>query len=116
MSIRETREAMNARYAEAFNRGDAAACADLYAEDAAFLLSGSHPVRGRQAIQALHQRFIEAGVKMVSLDTLDIESHGDLAYAIVAYATQEESGKALLVMKRQPDGSWKTQVESVTAS
>ena len=39
MSIRETREAMNARYAEAFNRGDAAACADLYAEDAAFLLS-----------------------------------------------------------------------------
>ena len=71
MSIREIREAMNARYLEAFNRGEAAACADLYAEDAAFLLSGSHPVRSRQAIQALHQRFIEAGVKMVSLDTLD---------------------------------------------
>ncbi len=116
MSIREDREAMNARYVEAFNRGDAAACADLYAEDAAFLLSGSHPLRGRQAIQALHQRFIEAGVKMISLDTLDVEAHGDLAYAIVAYATEEESGKALLVMKRQPDGSWKTQIESVTAS
>ena len=29
MSIREDREAMNARYVEAFNRGDAAACADL---------------------------------------------------------------------------------------
>ena len=53
---------------------------------------------------------------MISLDTLDVEAHGDLAYAIVAYATEEESGKALLVMKRQPDGSWKTQIESVTAS
>jgi uncharacterized protein (TIGR02246 family) len=116
MTIREVREAMNARYIEAFNRGDATACADLYAEDAAFLLRGSLPVRGRRAIQALHERFIEAGVKMASLDILDIESHGDLAYAIVAYATEEESGKALLVLKRQPDGSWKTQVESVTAN
>jgi uncharacterized protein (TIGR02246 family) len=116
MSIREDRDAKNATYVEALNRGDAAACADLFAEDAAFLLRGSHPVRGRPAIQALHQRFIEAGVKMLSLDTLDIEAHGDLAYAILAYATEEESGRALLVMKRQSDGSWKVQVESVTAS
>lgn len=114
MAIRTVLKDLAARYIDAFERGDAIACGATFAKDASFLFRGGS-VQGRDDIVALHEHFIRAGVKIVSLETLESENYGDLGYAIQSYATANEVGRMLLVLKRQPDDSWQIQVQSVTS-
>ena len=67
-------------FAAAFNGGDGAGVAALYAEDAALLPPDGARVDGRDAIQAFWQGAIDGGVGGLILETIEVESHGNLAY------------------------------------
>ena len=108
------------RYVEAYSRGDAAAVADFYTEDAKILPPNMEMVSGKQAIQEFWKTAMEMGVKQINLETAEVVYDGNLAYERgVSIATIEpkgeqartERGKYLVVRKRQPDGSWKAAVD-----
>lgn len=116
MSISQELEEKIARYIEAFNSGDiAGACSLNYTEDATYMFPHHEAVHGRNAIAALQTAIFKTGTRLRSIKVQEAGQDGCLAYAIFTYATEEETGKALEVLKRQADGAWKTHVESITA-
>ncbi len=114
MTIRTVLKDLSAHYIDALDQGDAGACGANFAENASFLFRGGS-VQGREDIVVLHEHFIRAGVKMLKIETLESENFGDLGYAVQSYATANEMGRILLVLKRQEDDTWKIQVQSVTS-
>jgi len=114
MTIRTVLKDLSARYIDALERGDAEACGVNFTENASFLFRGGS-VQGRADIIALHEHFIRAGVKMLSIETLESDNFGDLGYAIQSYATANETGRMLLILRRQEDDTWRVQVQSVTS-
>jgi len=108
------------RFMEAFHRGDAAAAADFYTEDAKILPPNMEMVSGKQAIQAFWKMGMDMGVRKINLETVEAGYDGDIAYergvstvTIQPEGGQErtERGKYLVVLKRQADGSWKVAVD-----
>ena len=107
-------------YVEAYNRGDAAAAADFYAEDAKVLPANMEMVSGKQAIREFWKTAMEMGVKKINLETAEVGYDGNLAYergvSIVniepkGKQARTERGKYLIVLKRQTDGSWKVALD-----
>lgn len=114
MELRSAVESLGTEWEAAFNAGDAAMVAGLYAEDATLLPNDSDMVEGRQAIQEFWADFIAGAPEgaAVDLQTVAVEGAGDLAYEIgrvTATANGEvlEQGKYLVVLRHQSDGSWK---------
>ena len=98
------------RYVEASNQGDVATLASLYAEDAMLLPPDHEPIQGREAIRAFWRQGTDEGLEVTNLA---VEVSGNLGYLVGQYhlpATDEEpadSGKYVMCLKRQRDGSWK---------
>jgi uncharacterized protein (TIGR02246 family) len=101
---------------------DPQALADLFTEDAVLLEPGSAPVIGKQAILAENKKdqAEHSHMKVVSYtpEIKDIQIVDGIAYEWDYFdASFSESGKgndvqtfrakALRILKRQPDGSWK---------
>ena len=114
-NVRAAIEAANKQFITALNRGDAAAVAAMYTADARLLPPNSPMGEGRQAIQQFWQGAIGAGAKMVSLETLHVESQGSLAYEVGRYTltsptagggTTTDTGKYVVVWERE-GGKWK---------
>ena len=109
---RKAIEAAVERYVEASNKGDAATMASLYAEDAVLLPPDHEPIRGR-ARSASGTSGGKAPTSALKVTTLAVEVDGSLGYLVGRYnlpATEEEpadSGKYVMCLKRQRDGSWK---------
>jgi uncharacterized protein (TIGR02246 family) len=107
---RQAIEAAVRRYVAASNQGDAEALAALYADDAMLLPPDHEPIRGREAIGAFWRQGTDEGLEVT---TLAVEVDGDLGYSVGRYhlpPTDEEpadSGKYVMCLKRQRDGSWK---------
>ena len=108
--------ATNRQFEEAIARGDAAACAAVYTEDAEILPPDSPAMTGKQAAQGLWQSIIDMGVKGISLQTLELEEMGDRAVERGAVTidiqgeggqTTQASAKFIVLWKRQADGAWK---------
>ena len=108
------------RFMEAYHRGDAAAAADFYTEDAKILPPNMEMVSGKEAIQEFWKTAMSMGVRRINLETVELGYDGDLAYergvstvTIQPEGGQErtERGKYLVVLKRQADGSWKLAVD-----
>jgi uncharacterized protein (TIGR02246 family) len=91
---------------DAYNAGDSARVASLYAEDGQYL-SAHVAARGREAIQAYFQRGIAGGGHIDAVTVLDSGSDGTLAYAAGTYAAnnagQKVDGRILLVLRRCED-------------
>lgn len=107
---RESIESRNREFAAAFMRGDAEAVAALYTQDGQLLPPGAAVVKGRPAIAAFWKGAIDAGMKELALETVEVESAGDLAYEvgtakIVAAEGQVSQDRYLVVWKRQ-NGEW----------
>ena len=110
----------NARFVEAFNRGDMASVAAVYTEDAKLLPPNGQMISGRQGIQEFWNGARQMGVRDPILETVAVEHSGDLAYEIGAYTLKiqpeggqatTDRGKYVVVWKRQADGSWKWAVD-----
>jgi uncharacterized protein (TIGR02246 family) len=111
MEAREAVKGINAGFSEAFNRGDAAAVASFYLEDAALLAPDQPTIRGKRAIEDSFKEGIkEIGGKM-RIEPVEIHAAGDMAYQWANYSTKggkkSATGKFVEIYNRQTDGSWK---------
>ena len=118
-SVREAQaaiEAANAKFSEAFARGDAKALSAMYTSDAIAFPPDSEMIRGNEAIGEFWKATRDGGVQSAALTTIDVGRSGDVAYEVgkvsltILSAGKEPTtamAKYLVVWKRQPDGSWK---------
>ena len=118
-SARTAIEANTKQFVEAFNKGDAAAVANMYTMDARVLPPYAEMVEGRGNIQKFWQGAMTAGVKMVSLETVHVETQGNVAVEVGRYTTTTpgaggttttDKGKYVVMWKRE-GGSWKLAVD-----
>ena len=100
-------EAVNAKWAEFFNKGDFAGVASLYTADATTFPQGSAMVQGGAAIGAMFKRMAER-VGDPKLTTLDVKSLGPNAareigtfsFKTKAPSPQEVTGKYVVVWEK----------------
>jgi ketosteroid isomerase-like protein len=74
-----------------FNRGDAAAVAALYSDEAQLVMSGSARIRGKAAIRTAIDDMIKSGVKLRIGAEQNVGS-GDVAYVYGPYSVLEHEG------------------------
>jgi uncharacterized protein (TIGR02246 family) len=108
------------QFAAAYNSSDAAAVAAYYADDAIAMLPNQAAIKGRQAIQAMLEAYFKENAAKIAHTPLETQVAGDWAYErgnLTVNVTpksgkpMEESIKYLVIMKRQPDGSWKLHLD-----
>jgi uncharacterized protein (TIGR02246 family) len=117
--MREARaaiEAANAKFSEAFARGDSKALSAMYTSDAVALPPDSEMIRGNEAIGEFWKATRDSGVRGAALTTIEVSRSGDVAYEVGKVSlTIQPAGKEpttaiakyMVVWKRQGDGSWK---------
>ena len=112
-------KAVSEQFVEAFNRGDAAAVAAIFIEEANLLPPNSPIIVGRESIQALYQGWFDAGVGDLQATVTDLHVNGDMAHDVGKYTLtiQPEEGEAIIddgkyveIWKRE-NGSWKMDVD-----
>jgi uncharacterized protein (TIGR02246 family) len=94
--VREARvaiEAANAKFSEAFARGDAQALAAMYTSDAIVLPPESEMIRGNKAIGGFWKATKENGVQAATLTTLEVSRSGDIAYEVGSRSDHSPSAK-----------------------
>lgn len=118
-SVRTTIEANNTQFVEAFNKGDGAAVGSMYTMDARLLPPNSEIVEGRANVQKFWQGAITAGLKLVSLEAVHVETQGNIAVEVGRYTmtvpgaggiTTTDKGKYVVVWKRE-GRNWKLAVD-----
>jgi uncharacterized protein (TIGR02246 family) len=108
-------KAVNVAWNKAYNAGDGAAVAALYADDAVLSAPGVAPLRGTAAITAYYLKDAPAtvanGITTADGDASDIGQSGDLAWQWGTYQNTNkagavvETGKFLSVFERR-GGKW----------
>jgi ketosteroid isomerase-like protein len=78
-------------------------------------------VVGREAIQELWQGAIDDGVKDLTLEAIDVEACGDLAYEVGSFSIQvprennamaTAGGNYLVIWQRGADGRWRLHIDT----
>ena len=119
--VRQAIEQVNAQVMAAFKAGDAAAIASHYSDTATMLPSDATEIAGREAIQGLWQSWLDDGLKDLTLEAIEVEASGDLAYEIGSFSLQAPAennammtaqGNYVVVWKRGADGNWRLQVDT----
>ena len=89
---------------------------ELYAADATLIRSSVPPVRSLPAIREFLVSLLEAGLGDVEMESLRVEMMGNIALdlgrckmlvPVAMGKRREERGKYLVVLARQPAGTWK---------
>ncbi len=89
---------------------------ELYAADATLIRSSVPPVRSLPAIREFLISLLEAGLGDVEMESLRVEMMGDIALdlgrckmlvPVAMGKRREQRGKYLVVLVRQPAGTWK---------
>lgn len=118
--VKKSIEAENAKYSEAIKQGNVVGALAAYTDDATALPPDGQMIKGKQALEELYKRFLQIGMKEVTLTTLDVSGSGDVAYEIgktkvriqpEGQPSMTDSTKYLVVWKRQADGTWKVHVD-----
>lgn len=108
------------RLASAVGRGDAAAAAALYADDARLLAPAAEPIAGRAEIEAYWRAGIAVGVSRMQLDAHELELAGVAAIETGRYTVWAEvdrggpvvdRGTYVVLHLQQADGSWRRAVD-----
>ena len=122
MSIEDSIRDTDARFAEAFNRGDLAAIVALHSEDALLLGPDSPAERGGQAVEEGYKEMLDAGWKNIEFGSVQIGSGGDVGYQVGTFAAdvpteggsdQRVTGKFLDIYKPDTAGIWKIHVTMI---
>jgi len=104
-------EKMSQAWQKAYNAGDAAAVAGLYAKDAKLMPPGAEPASGSSTIQAFFTADIKQGAKN-ALTTEDVAGFGDYALETGKWVATSADGKHLdhgqyMTLYKKADGGWK---------
>ena len=108
--------ALDDQSAAAVNSNDAAAVAATYADDGIEMSPGQAATEGKQAIQARYETMFKENPLKFAVTPLETQVAGDWAYergtaaiAVTPKAAKpiEQSLRYLVILNRQPDGSWK---------
>ena len=119
--VRQAIEQVNAQVMAAFKAGDAATIASHYTETAKMLPPDATEIAGREAIQDLWQGWLDDGLKDLTLEAIEVEASGDLAYEIGSFSLQAPAenntmmtatGNYVVVWKRGADGNWRLHVDT----
>jgi ketosteroid isomerase-like protein len=89
---------------ERLNAGDAAGVAALYEPGAVLAYPADRPTTGRDAIQGIYQRMVDAGLRFSLEPPLPTVRFEDLA--LTSTRSADNTGTRVQVLRRQPDGSW----------
>jgi uncharacterized protein (TIGR02246 family) len=110
-TAREGIAAANARFMEAFGRGDAAAVAACYTPGALLLPPQSEQLSGAGPIEAFWRGAMGMGIAAVRLESLEISEAGaDGAIEVGRYVLQTrdgqeaDRGKYMVAWRREADG------------
>jgi uncharacterized protein (TIGR02246 family) len=104
--------AANAEFMAAVARGDSGAVARLYAPGAQVMPPNGELAQGPEAIGALVQRLLDAGVKEAALESAEVEVRGDLAFETGRYTLRGEGGADIdngkyVVIWKQEGADWR---------
>ena len=111
-TVRESIVAADEQFMAAYNQGDAAGVAALYAEQGKLLPPNADFMAGREAIQAFWQGAMDMGIASARLETREAEQHDDTAFEVGTYTlhaqngTELDAGKYIVIWKRA-EGEWK---------
>jgi uncharacterized protein (TIGR02246 family) len=106
------------QYMTAYNAGDAAGVAALFTDDAVSMPDHHTAISGKAAIQQFMQEMFTQYTANLTVTPGDTEISGDIAHEHGTFtgtitpktgggAPMMQSGNYLVVLKRQPDGSWR---------
>ncbi len=108
---------LDEHFMAAGNAKDAKTLVNGFYAESAVLMPPNHPiVEGRDGIRTFLQGMIDAGFERITLATTTIDSDGDVAYGRGRYTlrmtppgqgTVEDTGKYVVVYRRQSDGAWR---------
>ena len=114
----------NAAFISALRRGDVAAAADSYMDDALLVPPSTGIIRGRAAIAEYWRAGVDAGMDDVAFNPVELRNQDGISFEIGRYllaltATDgsrvTDQGEYVVVHQRQPDGSWRFAVEMLSA-
>ena len=102
--------AANKTFADLFVAKDSAGIANLYTQDAKFMMNGSPSIVGREHIQSVMSGIINSGISSVDLITIDVWGTENLVteegeFALYAGENMVDEGKYLILWKKV-DGKW----------
>lgn len=105
-------EAANQVFMDTYSQGDAARMSALYAEGGQYFTPYGDTVTGKEAIEAAFHGQMEMGVKVVKLETVEVEDFGVTASETGKFTVEGECGRVLgqgtyLVIWKQEGGQWK---------
>lgn len=117
--------ATDAQWAQAVKAKDAERAASFWSNDASIVMPGAPPVQGKDAIRKFVADAFKSPEFSVTWETSKIEvaGSGDLAYQTahdtVTYRDAKnklvtEKNNAIVIWKKQADGTWKAQVDMWT--
>jgi uncharacterized protein (TIGR02246 family) len=107
-------EAANQKFGAVYDKGDAAALAQLYTPHATVFPPGSDMVVGRDGIQKFWAAAMQSGLKFTSLKTVSVEQYGNAAREIGRFTAEAPNaqkqmtkleGKYVVIWKRL-NGAW----------
>ena len=119
--VRAAIEAANKQFVAALSRGDGAGIAAMYTANAQMFPANSDIVSGPQAIEQFWQGAVDAGIRNLTLTTLEAEAQGDIAYEVGTYTLPGEAGKMIdvgkyVVVWKRVGGQWKLHRDIWTTS
>lgn len=107
---------VRSRYMSAYNAGDAAALAALFADDAISMPDHHAPVEGRAAIESYFRDMFTQYSGNLTVTPGETEVTGDIAHEHGTFSVtltpkaggsgMTEDGKYLVILKRSGDGVW----------
>jgi uncharacterized protein (TIGR02246 family) len=119
--------AADSAFVTAANAGDVDRLAAVYTSSAMLLPPNAPPQRGQGAIRKFWDGLFQAYTVKFEIGSDTIEGRGDLAYNVGHYrltaVPKEKSqpgmadeGKFVEILKKQPDGSWKYEVDMYSSN
>lgn len=122
-------DAVYRRFSEGYKKLDAASVANLYTDTAAYLAPGSNIQIGKQKVTGIFNSFFESikqqnGRLEISFRIVQRQVDKTIAYDVGIYTltsfnqkgeSNKDSGKFVVVARREKDDSWRFQVDGYSA-